>query len=45
MTTLEARKRQQEIGEHNDRATIIFVAAVAVAITCTWTAFLAWWVL
>lgn len=43
MTTLEAKKRREELGEHNDRATIIFVAAGAAAITCTWVAFLAWW--
>lgn len=45
MTTLEAKKRRQEIGEDNDRATIIFVAAGAVAITVSWAAFLAWWLI
>lgn len=45
MTTLEAKKRRAEIGEHNDRATIIFVAAGAVTITVSWAAFLAWWIL
>lgn len=45
MTTLEARKRRQELGEDNDRATIIFVAAGCAAITVTWMAFLVWWLI
>lgn len=44
MTTLEAKNRREELGEHNDRATIIFVAAGCVAITVSWAAFLAWWI-
>ena len=45
MTTLEAKKRREEIGEANDKATIIFVAAGCAAITATWAVFLAWWIL
>lgn len=45
MTTLEAKKRREELGEDNDRATIIFVAAGAAAVTVTWMAFLAWWLI
>jgi hypothetical protein len=42
VTTLEAKRRREEIGEDNDRATVIFVAAGAAAITVTWAAFLVW---
>ena len=45
MTTLEARKRRQEIGEDSDRATIIVVAVGCAAITVSWAAFLAWWLI
>lgn len=45
MTTLEAKKRREELGEDNDKATIIFVAAGCAVITVSWAAFLAWWLI
>ena len=42
MTTKEAIRRREQLGEDNDRATVIFVAAGAAAITVTWAAFLVW---
>ena len=42
MTTKEIIRRREELGEDNDRATVIFVAAGAAAITVTWAAFLVW---
>ena len=44
MTTKEIIRRREELGEDNDRATLLFIAAGAAAITVTWAAFLVWMV-
>lgn len=42
MTTLEAKKRREELGEDNDRATLLFIAGGCAVITVAWASFLVW---